>query len=71
MAPAEVDRDVDLERAVALLPRRQREVVGLRYFAGLSTAETAQALGLSDGTVKSTLSDARARLRLLLAEEYA
>lgn len=70
-AAGTADRDLDLERAVATLPRRQREVVDLRYFAGLSTTETAQVLGLSEGTVKSTLSDARGRLRRILAEEYA
>lgn len=61
-------RDLDLERAVARLPARQREAVDLHYFAGLSVAETAAAMGCADGTVKSTLSDARARLRTLLGE---
>jgi RNA polymerase sigma factor (sigma-70 family) len=57
---------VEVERAVATLTRRQREVVGCVYFVGLSIADTAATLGISMGTVKSTLFDARARLRGLL-----
>lgn len=60
------ERDLDLERAVAALPRRQREAVDLHYFAGLTVAETATVMGCAEGTVKSTLSDARDRLRTLL-----
>ncbi len=37
------------------LPDRQREVVALRYFGELSTAETAAALGIAPGTVKAHL----------------
>jgi RNA polymerase sigma factor (sigma-70 family) len=62
-------RDLDLERAVARLSDRQREAVDLRYFAGLTVVETAAAMGCAEGTVKSTLSDARARLRALLGED--
>lgn len=62
-------RDLDLERAVAQLPARQREAVDLHYFAGLTVVETAAAMGCAEGTVKSTLSDARARLRSLLGED--
>ena len=69
-APVEDSRrDLDLERAVARLPARQREAVDLHYFAGLSVAEAAAAMGCAEGTVKSTLSDARARLRTLLGED--
>ncbi len=57
---------IDLERAVAALPARQRTAVDCFYFAGLNVAETAAVMGCSDGTVKSTLSLARARLRLLM-----
>lgn len=62
-------RDLDLERAVARLPARQREAVDLHYFAGLTVVETAAAMGCAEGTVKSTLSDARNRLRTLLGED--
>lgn len=52
-----------VRQAVARLARSQRLVVLLRYFAGLSVAETAEALGLSQGTVKSTTHDAIRVLR--------
>lgn len=59
----DTDARVDLERAVARLPRRQRLAVELHYFLDLDVAATAQVLGCAVGTVKSQLSDARARLR--------
>ena len=61
--------DVDLERALARLSRRQRLAVDLHYFVGMSVAESAAVLGCAEGTVKSTLSDARAKLRTLLGDE--
>jgi RNA polymerase sigma-70 factor (sigma-E family) len=48
---------------VQTLPRRQRAVVVLRYYEGLSEAEIADALGISPGTVKSQASRALAALR--------
>jgi len=57
---------IDVELALRKLAPRQRQVVELHYFAGLPVAEVAAALGISGGTVKSTLADARARLRDLL-----
>ena len=44
-----------------------REVIGARYFLDLSEAETAEALGLPAGTVKSRTSRALGRLREALA----
>ena len=61
-----VDDELDLAAAVARLAPRQRLAVDCFYFAGLSVAETAAVMRCSEGTVKSTLSDARARLRPLL-----
>ena len=52
----------DLADAVAALPFRQRAVVVLRYWAGLSEAEIAEALGCRPGTVKSSASRALAHL---------
>ena len=60
---ADSDRRVDVERAMRRLARRQRLAVELHYFVGLPIAECAAVMGCSDGTVKSTLSDARRRLR--------
>lgn len=59
------DRDA-LWDALRALPARQRQVVVLRHYWGLSVAETAQDLGISQGTVKSSTSDALARLRDVL-----
>jgi RNA polymerase sigma-70 factor (sigma-E family) len=44
--------------ALATLPPRQREVLVLRYYGGLSESEIADATGISRGTVKSTASRA-------------
>lgn len=60
------DRDLDLDAALARLTDRQRLAVDCVYFVGLSVAETAAVMGCAEGTVKSTLSDARGRLRTLL-----
>jgi RNA polymerase sigma factor (sigma-70 family) len=53
----------DLWDAVQTLPRKARAVVVLRYYEELSEAETADALGISVGTVKSQASRALATLR--------
>ena len=42
--------------ALATLPPRQREVLVLRYYGGLSEAEIAEGTGITKGTVKSTAS---------------
>lgn len=51
------------------LPERMRTVVALRFYSDLSVAETAAAMGVTEGTVKSTTSKALARLRDILEEE--
>jgi hypothetical protein len=60
------DDRLDVEFAIARLPPRQRLAVDCFYFAGLSVADTAAVMRCSEGTVKSTLSDARNRLKPLL-----
>jgi RNA polymerase sigma-70 factor (ECF subfamily) len=57
-----------LEAAVDTLPDGNREVFMLRDIEGLSTAETAESLGVSDDVVKTRLSRARAALRRQLFE---
>jgi RNA polymerase sigma-70 factor (sigma-E family) len=54
---------IDLARALRRLPRRQREVVVLRYLADWPELEVADALGCSAGTVKSHASRGLAHLR--------
>jgi RNA polymerase sigma-70 factor (sigma-E family) len=65
-----LDRVVLLE-AVRGLPDRQREVLVLRFFADLSVEQTAAAMGVSTGTVKTHTSRALAALRDQLDEEPA
>ena len=48
---AGADVRMDLARALAALPRRQREVVVLHYHLGLPVGEVAGTLGVSEGTV--------------------
>jgi RNA polymerase sigma-70 factor (sigma-E family) len=60
---ADADLHDALWRALALLPRRQRAAIVLRYYEDLSEADTAAALGVSVGTVKSTVSKALRKLR--------
>lgn len=63
---AERDR---LVVALTQLPPRQRAVVVLRFLQDQSEAQTAEALGVSPGTVKSQSSRALRRLRDLLVED--
>ncbi len=69
-AGADATASVDLERALARLTSRQRLAVDLHYYLGLKLDEVAEVMRCSEGTVKSTLSDARKRLRALLGEDY-
>jgi RNA polymerase sigma-70 factor (sigma-E family) len=57
-----------LMRALADLPPRQRACVVLRYFEDLSVADTATALGCSEGTVKSQTSRALDALRSMFED---
>jgi RNA polymerase sigma-70 factor (sigma-E family) len=53
-----------LRRAIDRLPQRMRAAVMLRYYEDMTEAEVADALGVSLGTVKSTISRAVAKLRI-------
>jgi RNA polymerase sigma-70 factor (sigma-E family) len=65
---ADSDLRLSLEQALARLTTRQRTVLVLRYFEDLTEVQTAAALGISAGTVKSTTRQAFARLRALAPE---
>jgi RNA polymerase sigma-70 factor (sigma-E family) len=52
-----------LQRAIDRLPQRMRAAVVLRFFEDMTEAEVADVLGVSQGTVKSTVSRAVAKLR--------
>ncbi len=58
----------DVVAALRRLPARQRESLVLRYFMDLSEPEVAAAMGISQGTVKSTTSRAIAALARQLKE---
>lgn len=64
--PALAAERTDLVRGLQALPRRQREVVALRYLADLPEVEVARALGLKLGTVKSHAHRGLAALRTTL-----
>jgi RNA polymerase sigma-70 factor (ECF subfamily) len=63
------ERREELVAALNRLSDADRETLALRYFLDLSEAETAAALGVRPGTVKSRLSRALERLRAELGEE--
>jgi RNA polymerase sigma-70 factor (sigma-E family) len=62
------DRQAGLLAALRLLPCRQRQVIALRYYAGLSVLETARTLRISTGSVKTHGSRALAALARELRE---
>jgi DNA-directed RNA polymerase specialized sigma24 family protein len=57
-----------LIRALRALPARQREALVLRYYAHLSEAETASAMGVSTGAVRRHLTQAGTSLRLVAGQ---
>jgi RNA polymerase sigma factor (sigma-70 family) len=65
---AAADDRVDVARAIQGLPRRQREVLVLRYFADLGLADIARAVGTSEGAVRGTLHRARGALARALGD---
>src|SRR5207244_4476762 len=60
--------DPELIRQLLALPERQREVVALRVVFGLSTKQTAELLGIAEGTVTSHLFRALTALQKSLSD---
>lgn len=70
--PNDADRDADLAKvraAMAALPGDQRAAIALYHFEGFSVAETAAALDVPAGTIKTRLMHARRKLREQLTGE--
>jgi RNA polymerase sigma-70 factor (ECF subfamily) len=63
------ERRNEILEAVDTLGNKHRLVVILRYYAGLSNEEIAQALNIPSGTVRSRLHTARQRLKAILSQE--
>lgn len=68
MPPVDMGDRLLLRAALAQLPARQRQVVVLRHYWGLSVDEVARDLGISSGSVKSHCSRAIRRLNELMSE---
>lgn len=58
-----------LTHALAALPARERAAIVLREIEGLPTTDVAAILGSSESTVRSQISKAMTKLRMLLAKE--
>lgn len=57
------ERNKEIRKGVALLPEKLRQVVIMYYTEDLPVAEIASLLNISEGTVKSRLSNARKKLK--------
>ena len=72
-ATDEIDRLLERDAIVRVarrLPRRQREILACRFLLDLSVPETAAALGVPEGTVKSYTARALDRMRALLEADH-
>jgi RNA polymerase sigma-70 factor (ECF subfamily) len=64
-------QDADqLWKAVRQLNTDDQQIIYLRFFLDLSTAEAAQALDMAEGTVKSRLNRAVGRLRVIIKNDF-
>ncbi len=66
---AVVEPDPELWAAVSSLPPRARAAVVLRYVAGMTERDVAEAMGVAEGTVSAALSQARRRLAAELGRD--
>ena len=67
--PASGPEEQSLMEAIGALPARDRAVLHLYYYEGYQTAEIAEMTGWREGTVRSRLTRARAKLGDLLKGE--
>jgi RNA polymerase sigma-70 factor (ECF subfamily) len=67
-AVEDVVPDLDLRRELAALPPRQRLSIALHYYLQMPVIEIAEVMACAEGTVKSTLSAARANLKKALGD---
>ena len=63
------DLSITLRKLIQKLPQKQREVFVMRHWHGFSTEETARALGIDPGTVKSHLKRAIDKLKRQLSSD--
>ncbi|MBO0832198.1 MAG: sigma-70 family RNA polymerase sigma factor [Actinobacteria bacterium] len=68
-AAAQTWRKKHLAALLDMLPEAQRTAVQLAYYDGLTYVQVAKALGIPEGTAKTRLRSALARLRTLLTDE--
>ncbi|HTJ36854.1 MAG TPA: SigE family RNA polymerase sigma factor [Dactylosporangium sp.] len=66
---SDTDRRLSVLSLLGALPPRRRAVLVLRYFCDLSVEEVAEAMGCSEGTVKSQTARALESLRASLGKE--
>ena len=65
------NEDADqLWKAVRQLNADDQQIIYMRFFLDLSTAEAAQALDVAEGTVKSRLNRAVGRLRVIIKKDF-
>jgi RNA polymerase sigma-70 factor, ECF subfamily len=68
-AATQIWRKKHLTALLDMLPAEQRTAVQLAYYDGLTYVQVAKALGIPEGTAKTRLRSALARLRTLLTDE--
>lgn len=67
---ADAELGIRVDRALKMLPERQRLALTLFHFEGLSQVEVGNVLGVSDEAVESLLARARRALKADLADEW-